>query len=75
MRPLRHPGPDRESSRPLRCKSKIPFLKDLIYLFLFWLHSVFVAVHGFSLEAESGDYSLVAVYGLMVASLAAEHRL
>ena len=38
---------------------------------------LFVAVHGCSLVAESGDYSLIALGGLLfvVASLVAEHWL
>ena len=40
-------------------------IKFYIYLFLFipWLHWVFVAVHRLSLAAESGGYYLVAVCG------------
>ena len=46
------------------------------YFFFFWLCWVFVAVHGLSLVAARGGYS-VAVRGLLiaVASLVAEHRL
>ena len=31
----------------------------IFYLFIYWLHWVFVAVHGFSLVAASGEYSVV----------------
>jgi len=55
------------------------FLKFFIDLFIciFWLHWVFVALHGLSLAAVSGDYSLAVVHRLLiaVASLVAEHRL
>ena len=46
-----------------------------IYMFIYWLCWVFVAVRGFSLVAVSESYSLVAVCGLLkvVASLVAEH--
>ena len=44
---------------------------------MFWLLWVFTALHGLSLVAATGDYSLVAVCGLLiaVASLVPEHRL
>ena len=48
------------------------------YLFIyFWLHWVFVAVHGLSLAVASGDYSLVVVCGLVtvLVPLVAEHGL
>ena len=53
------------------------FKNFLMYLFIFWLHWVFVAACGLSLVVASGGYSLVAVHGLImaVASLVAEHRL
>ena len=39
-------------------------LKNLsIHLLIFWLHWVFVAVHGLSLMAVSGGFSLMAVSG------------
>ena len=46
-------------------------------LFIYWLRLVFVAALGLSLVVASGDYSPVAVYGLLlsVASLIVEHRL
>lgn len=34
---------------------------------LFWLHWVFIAACGLSLVVESGGYSLVAAYGLLIA--------
>ena len=34
-----------------------------IYLFIFWLHWVFVAVRGLSLVAASGGYSLLRCVG------------
>ena len=50
------------------------FNKTFIY---FWLHWVFVALHGLSLVAASGCDSLVAVCGLLivVTSFIAERRL
>ena len=40
------------------------FLNKFIYLFIyFWLHWVFVAVHGLSLVAASGDHSLLQCAG------------
>lgn len=35
-------------------------------LLLFWLHWVFIAACGLSLVVESGGYSLVAAYGLLI---------
>ena len=54
-----------------------PQLIIFIYLFIFWLCWVFVAVRGLSLVVASGGYSFIAVCGLLiaVASLVAEHRL
>ena len=72
---MKAPNPNQWVTREFSLSMYFTFEKISFIYFYFWLHSVFVAVHGFSLEAESGDYSLVAVYGLMVASLAAEHRL
>ena len=34
--------------------------KFFLFLFIYWLHWVFIAVRGLSLLVESGDYSLVA---------------
>ena len=50
------------------------FLKIFLILIYFWLY--FIAVHGLSLVAVSGGYSLVAVNVLLIsmASLVAEHR-
>ena len=50
------------------------FFKIFLILIYFWLY--FIAVHGLSLVAVSGGYSLVAVHVLLisVASLVAEHR-
>ena len=50
------------------------FKNKFIY---FWLHWVFVVVHGLSLLAASRGLLFVAVPGLLiaVASLVAEHRL
>ena len=47
------------------------------YLSIFGCAGVFVAVHGLSLVAVSGGYSLVVVHGLLivVASLVVGHRL
>ena len=40
------------------CHSLIGFLKIYIYIFIyFWLHWVFIAVHGLSLVVASGGYS------------------
>ena len=45
------------------------------YIF-FWLHWVFIAACGLSLVVESGGYSLVAVYGLLIGvASVVEHRL
>ena len=45
------------------------------YLLLFWLHWVFIAVHGLSLVSVSRGYSLVVVCGLVsaIASPVVEH--
>ena len=57
------------------------FLKKIyFYSFMFnyfWLHWVFIALHGLSLVAVSRGYSLFPVYGFLfsMASLVAEHRL
>ena len=41
------------------CSDPLPIIYLSIYLFIyFWLHWVFVAVHGLSLVAASGGYSL-----------------
>ena len=53
------------------------FLIFKIYLFIYWLYWVFIAVCGLSLVVASGGYSFVVVHGLLisVASLVAEHGL
>ena len=53
------------------------FKNFFMYLFIFWLHWVFVAECGLSLIVASGGYSLVAGHGLLIAvvSLVAEHGL
>ena len=53
------------------------FKNFFVYLFIFWLHWVFVAACGLSLVVASGGYSLVTGHGLLiaVASLVAEHGL
>ena len=53
------------------------FFFNLINVFLFWLHWVFIAARGLSLVVASRGYSLVEVHGLLiaVASLTAKHRL
>ena len=38
-----------------------------IFLFIYWLHWVFVAIHGLSLVSVSESYSLVVVQGLLIA--------
>ena len=43
-----------------------PFFKFL-FIFLFWLHWVFIAVHELSLVAASRDYFVVAVCRLLTA--------
>ena len=45
------------------------------FLFFFWLHWVYTAVHGLSLVIASEGYSLVAARGLFMAaaSLVTEH--
>ena len=60
--------------RPHEGETQRPVFHLFVY---FWLHWVFVAVHGLSLLVESGHYSLVALRGLLieVASLVAEHGL
>ena len=51
------------------------FFNKIIYLFIFWLHWVFVAARGLSSCGEQGLF-LVVVHGLTaVASLVAEHGL
>ena len=40
-----------------------PFFKKNLFIYLFWLHWVFVAVRGLSLVAESGDYSSLRCMG------------
>ena len=53
------------------------FRETVAAVFIFvWLHWVFVAECGPSLAEVSGDYSLVAVHGFLiaVASLVVEHR-
>ena len=42
-------------------------LSFLNYLFKFWLHSVFIAMHGLFLVVVSRGYSLVAVLRLLIA--------
>ena len=57
--------------------SETIYIYIYIYKFIFvWLHWVFVAECGPSLAEVSGDYSLVAVHGFLiaVASLVVEHR-
>ena len=46
-----------------------------LILIYFWLCWVFIAVHGLSLVAMGGGYSLIAVHVLLIAvtSLVAEH--
>ena len=39
----------------------------IIFLFVYRLHWVFVAIHGLSPVSVSGSYSLVAVQGLLIA--------
>ena len=53
------------------------FKKKIFVYFIFWLHWVFIAIHGLSLVAVSRGYSLVAVRGLLIVvdSHAMEHRL
>ena len=53
---------------------KQSFFNELVS---FWLHWVSVVVHGLSLAAEHGSYSIAVVHGLhfAVASLVAEHGL
>ena len=52
------------------------YLKKFFFL-CFLLHLVFVTMHGLSLVAASGGYSLVVMLWLLivVASLVVEHRL
>ena len=51
------------------------YIHILLFIFL-WLCWVVIAVHGPSLAAVSGDYSPVAVHGILIlgASLVAEHQ-
>ena len=55
----------------------ISFFKINIYLFYLWLRWVFIALHGPSPVAASGDCFLVVVHRflIVVVSLAVEHRL
>ena len=59
-----------------------PFTYDFfpiqkLFIYYFWLHWVFTAACGPSLDVASRGYSLIAVRGLLivVASLVAEHGL
>ena len=51
------------------------YIHIILFIFL-WLCWVVIAVHGPSLAAVSGDYSLVAVHGILilVASVVAERQ-
>ena len=53
------------------------FFFNLINVFLFWLHWVFISARGLYRVVASRGYSLVEVHGLLiaVASLIAKHRL
>ena len=53
------------------------FFNKYIYLFIYWLCWVFVAVHGLSLVAASGGLLFIEIRGLLIAvvSLVAEHGL
>ena len=55
--------------------SLFSFLFFFLILIYFWLCWVFIAVHGLSLVAMGGGYSLIAVHVLLIAvtSLVAEH--
>ena len=46
------------------------------FIYLFWLHMVFIATHRLSLVVASGCYCLIAVcrFLIAVASLVMEHR-
>ena len=50
---------------------------EFLFIYLFWLCWIFVAVSGLSLVVLSGGYSLISVNGLLiaVAPLVVEHRL
>ena len=50
---------------------------EFLFIYLFWLCWIFVAVNGLSLVVLSGGYSLISVNGLLiaVAPLVVEHRL
>ena len=52
------------------------FIFHYFLLIYFWLRWVFIAAHELFVVAESVDYSLVEMHGLLIAgaSLAAEHR-
>ena len=52
-----------------RCPFLVIFKKfhNLLLLFYFWPHRVFLAVYGLPLVAVSWGYSLVAVLGVLVA--------
>ena len=53
----------------------ISLLKFILFIY-FWLHWVFVAVHGLSLVVVSGSYSLLRCAGFSLQwLLVAEHRL
>ena len=53
------------------------FLTSFLKFYLFWLHWVFLDVHGLPLVAVNGSCSLVAVLGplIAVASFVVEHSL
>ena len=53
------------------------FMKVHLFIYLFWLHWVFLAVLGLPLVVVSTGYSLGSVRGLLIAvvSLITEHQL
>ena len=58
----------------IRTKAYLHYWFSFLF-FNFWLHWVFVAVHGLSLVAASRGYSVVHGLLIAVASLVAEHGL
>ena len=73
-------GPELAHPESLRDKifistGNVVFIYLFVYLFIFWLCWVFIAVHGFSLVAEIGATLCGAWLLIAVASLVAEHGL
>ena len=64
------------SAPPPGCVLHFFFLFEA-FIFFFWLHQVFIAVHAFSLAVDNEGYSQAAAHGFLTAviSLGLRHRL